>query len=64
MFYFKKCETISCLLIHFDVFLYRALQEAQDIFGVDFDMSEFDQYGEEYDEEDEADLEASSKMSL
>lgn len=32
----------------------RALQEAQDIFGVDFDYDEFDKYGEEdYDEEDE-----------
>ncbi|GAB6026482.1 hypothetical protein CHUAL_012908 [Chamberlinius hualienensis] len=28
-----------------------ALQQAQDIFGVDFDFKEFDAYGEEYDEE-------------
>lgn len=31
----------------------RALQEAQDIFGVDFDFDDFDKYAEEYDEEDE-----------
>ena len=36
----------------------RALQEAQDIFGVDFDFEDFDQYQDEYsegedDEEDE-----------
>lgn len=31
---------------------YRALQEAQDIFGVDFDFDEFEHYGE-YDEEEE-----------
>ncbi|XP_065201238.1 transcription elongation factor SPT6 [Planococcus citri] len=30
-----------------------ALQEAQDIFGVDFDFDDFEKYGEEYDEEDE-----------
>nr|XP_018907506.1 PREDICTED: transcription elongation factor SPT6-like [Bemisia tabaci] len=30
-----------------------ALQEAQDIFGVDFDFDEFDRYGDEYDEEEE-----------
>ena len=33
--------------------LYRALQEAQDIFGVDFNFDEFDQYGDDYEEEDE-----------
>lgn len=32
---------------------YSALQEAQDIFGVDFDYDEFEKYGEDYDEEDE-----------
>ena len=31
----------------------RALQEAQDIFGVDFDFEEFDQYGEGSEEEEE-----------
>ena len=33
--------------------VYRALQEAQDIFGVDFDFEDFEQYGdeEEIDEE-------------
>lgn len=35
-------------------FLCRALQEAQDIFGVDFDYEEFGKYGEEdYEEEEE-----------
>lgn len=34
--------------------VYRALQEAQDIFGVDFDYDEFGKYGEEdYEEEEE-----------
>ena len=33
-------------------FCFRALQEAQDIFGVDFDFEEFEQYGE-YDEDEE-----------
>ncbi len=33
---------------------FRALQEAQDIFGVDFNFEEFEQYGDEYDEEEEA----------
>lgn len=34
--------------------IYRALQEAQDIFGVDFDYDEFGKYGEEdYEEEEE-----------
>ena len=32
---------------------YRALQEAQDIFGVDFDYDEFEKYGDEYEEEEE-----------
>ena len=36
----------------------RALQEAQDIFGVDFNFDEFEQYGDEYEEdEDEEDEE-------
>lgn len=34
--------------------MFRALQEAQDIFGVDFDYDEFGKYGEEdYEEEEE-----------
>lgn len=38
------------------IFICRALQEAQDIFGVDFDYDEFDKYGEdEYDDEEEED---------
>ena len=36
---------------------YRALQEAQDIFGVDFDFDEFEKFGDEYEEEDEYDVE-------
>lgn len=36
-------------IIHSD----HALQEAQDIFGVDFDFQEFEQYDEEYSEEEE-----------
>ena len=33
--------------------LYRALQEAQDIFGVDFNFDEFDQYGDDYEEDED-----------
>ena len=33
----------------------RALQDAQDIFGVDFDFEEFEQYGDDYDEGEEED---------
>ncbi|XP_074640844.1 transcription elongation factor SPT6-like [Tubulanus polymorphus] len=36
-------------IIHND----RTLQQAQDIFGVDFDFDEFKQYGDDYDEEEE-----------
>lgn len=32
---------------------FRALQEAQDIFGVDFDYEDFQQEGEEYEEDEE-----------
>ena len=39
---------------------YSALQEAQDIFGVDFDFDEFEQYGEDYDEEEELEEEVLS----
>ena len=40
----------------------RALQEAQDIFGVDFDFDDFDQYEDEYDEaEEEEDEDVSSR---
>jgi len=31
---------------------YRALQEAQEIFGVDFDFEEFEQYEDEEEEDD------------
>lgn len=37
------------------MFYYRALQEAQEIFGVDFDFPEFDKYDEDEDEFDEED---------
>ena len=33
----------------------RALQEAQELFGVDFDFEEFDQYGDVYDDADDDD---------
>ncbi len=35
--------------------LSRALQEAQDIFGVDFDYDEFDKYDQEEEEEEDED---------
>lgn len=38
-------------LLH--VHVNRALQEAQETFGVDFDYEDFSKYDEEYDEEDE-----------
>ncbi|XP_013397141.1 transcription elongation factor SPT6 isoform X3 [Lingula anatina] len=44
-------------IIHTD----SALQEAQDIFGVDFDFADFDQYGSEY-EEDELEEEYEEEM--
>jgi len=31
---------------------YRALQEAQEIFGIDFDFEEFEQYDEDEEEDD------------
>ena len=34
---------------------FRALQEAQELFGVDFDFEEFDQYGDVYDDADDDD---------
>lgn len=47
-------------LVRLEVCLYsllnlinRALQEAQETFGVDFDYEDFTKYDEEYDEEDE-----------
>lgn len=40
---------------YFICFLNRALQEAQDIFGVDFDYDDFEKYGEDEYEEDEED---------
>lgn len=43
-------------MVFINEFSFRALQEAQDIFGVDFDYDEFDKYGDEdYDEEEEDD---------
>ena len=33
----------------------RAVQEAQELFGVDYDFEEFEQYGDDYDEDDEED---------
>lgn len=33
--------------------IHRALQEAQDIFGVDFDFDDFDKYEDEYEDEEE-----------
>lgn len=33
------------------------MQEAQDIFGVDFDFEDFDKYEDEYEEEEEDDEE-------
>ena len=41
----------------------RALQEAQDIFGVDFDFEEFEQYDDDYNEEEEEEEEVSSQLS-
>jgi transcription elongation factor SPT6 len=35
----------------------RALQEAQDIFGVDFDYEDFNQEGEEYEDDEEEEYE-------
>lgn len=41
----------------------RALQEAQDIFGLDFDFEEFNQYGEDYEEALEEDSEVRGLVS-
>lgn len=42
------------LFIFLLYFYYSALQEAQDIFGIDFDYDEFGKYGEDaFEEEDE-----------
>jgi len=38
---------------------YRALQEAQEIFGIDFDFEEFEQFGEDEEEEEEDEEEVS-----
>lgn len=45
------------------VFPSRALQEAQDIFGVDFDFEEFDQYAD-YDEDEEEEEDEVSFKSI
>ena len=47
--------TIPTVLRIVYMFVFRALQEAQDIFGVDFDYADFEQYEGEYDEEEEED---------
>lgn len=47
-------QNLSVEKEYFFFFLFRALQEAQDIFGVDFDYDEFGKYAEEdYEEEEE-----------
>lgn len=38
-------------------FTHSALQEAQDIFGVDFDFDDFEKYGDDYEEDEEEDEE-------
>ena len=44
----KKKRTV----VHTD----KALQEAQDVFGVDFDFTEFEDYGSEYEDEEEEEV--------
>lgn len=44
----KKKRTV----VHTD----KALQEAQDVFGVDFDFNEFDEFGSEYEDEEEEEV--------
>jgi transcription elongation factor SPT6 len=41
---------------------YRALQEAQDIFGVDFNFEEFDEYNEEDEFEEDEDYEEDEEV--
>ena len=51
-------HTISYQNIMVNAFIllfFRALQEAQELFGVDFDFEEFDQYGDVYDDADDDD---------
>lgn len=42
-------------MFRWQIIIFRALQEAQDIFGVDFDYEDFEKYGEDEYEEDEED---------
>lgn len=44
----KKKRTV----VHTD----KALQEAQDVFGVDFDFTEFEEYGSDYEDEEEEEV--------
>ena len=50
--------------ISFSPFVFRLLQEAQDIFGVDFDYEEFQDYEGEESEEEEDDEVSSRMISL
>lgn len=60
LLYSTKCT--KCLILnracrshtlHLRICYFSALQEAQDIFGVDFDFDEFQQFDEMEEEEDE-----------
>ena len=44
---------VSFHILSLFIFHFRALQEAQDIFGVDFDYDEFDKYDQEDEEYEE-----------
>jgi len=48
-----------CYLWQFVTVCHRALQEAQEIFGIDFDFEEFEQFDEDEEEEEEEDEEVS-----
>lgn len=39
-------------MVHSD----KALQEAQDVFGVDFDFTEFEDFGSDYEDEEEEEV--------
>jgi len=55
------CEGLfaCCPVRAFTAVCYRALQEAQEIFGIDFDFEEFEQFGEDEEEEEEDEEEVS-----
>ena len=55
------CEGLfaCCPVRAFMAVCYRALQEAQEIFGIDFDFEEFEQFGEDEEEEEEDEEEVS-----